>query len=238
MKQYFVSGHVRWCATQDGIVLLDLKSGKYLGLGAIEANALKLVVRNWREIEFDINNGGAREAIVDGESLATQLISSSLLSVDSQEHNNLSASPYPYTSISHSEVLSIEKPHLAFLANLAISHLIALRLFRTATLEFIVNRISSRKKLHTPINNHDTESVRHYACIYLHLRPMIFTSRDRCFLDSLTLVEFLSRYGVFPLWVFGTKTQPFGAHCWVQYDSHVLNDTPEVARGFTPILVV
>jgi hypothetical protein len=52
------------------------------------------------------------------------------------------------------------------------------------------------------------------------------------------LVNFLAGYGVFPQWVFGVKTDPFYAHCWVQQGSFVFNDTPDYIRGFSPILVV
>jgi hypothetical protein len=59
-----------------------------------------------------------------------------------------------------------------------------------------------------------------------------------CLFDSLALVEFLARYDVFPHWVFAVKMEPFGAHCWVQDGSVVLNDTVEYVREFTPIMVI
>jgi hypothetical protein len=34
------------------------------------------------------------------------------------------------------------------------------------------------------------------------------------------------------------KLEPFGAHCWIQDDDTVLNDTVEVVRQYTPVLVV
>lgn len=69
------------------------------------------------------------------------------------------------------------------------------------------------------------------------LRPFYFR-QYRCLFDSLALIEFLARFGHFPSWVFGVKTDPFGAHCWVQDGKHVLNDDFERVRIFTPIMAV
>ena len=55
---------------------------------------------------------------------------------------------------------------------------------------------------------------------------------------ALDLRFFLARYGVFPTWVFGVKTDPFYPHCWIQQGDFVFNDTPDYIRGFSPILVV
>jgi hypothetical protein len=73
---------------------------------------------------------------------------------------------------------------------------------------------------------------------FVHLRPLFYTTREACLLDSLTLTHFLARYGVFPTWVFGVKTDPFYAHCWVQQGDFVFNDSPDFIKGFSPILVV
>jgi len=32
--------------------------------------------------------------------------------------------------------------------------------------------------------------------------------------------------------------RPFQAHCWVQFEDHVLNDHLDNVRNFTPILIV
>jgi hypothetical protein len=54
----------------------------------------------------------------------------------------------------------------------------------------------------------------------------------------LALIEFLARRRLYPLWVFGVQAQPFGAHCWVQSNGHLLNEGMEYARQFTPIMSV
>ena len=63
------------------------------------------------------------------------------------------------------------------------------------------------------------------------------TMQDRLY-DSLALLEYLARYGIYADWVFGVQTRPFAAHCWVQHGDIVFNDTVEHVSGYTPIMVV
>jgi hypothetical protein len=74
--------------------------------------------------------------------------------------------------------------------------------------------------------------------IYLRLRPFLLTAKNQCLLDSLVLVEFLAAYDLFPLWVVGVRTGPFGAHSWVQQDGTAFNASAEYSRSFSPILAV
>jgi Transglutaminase-like superfamily len=59
-----------------------------------------------------------------------------------------------------------------------------------------------------------------------------------CLMRSLQQRLFLSRRGHAAAWVFGVRTWPFEAHCWLQAGEVVLDDTPAHAAGFAPILVV
>lgn len=70
------------------------------------------------------------------------------------------------------------------------------------------------------------------------LRPLAFKKTNECFLYCLALSEFLSKYGIFPSWVFAVRADPFVAHCWLQYDDQVLTDIPFNLRRMVPILVL
>src|SRR5262249_33308461 len=70
------------------------------------------------------------------------------------------------------------------------------------------------------------QSVREHVATYAHLRPLLFTAKDACLFDALALGNYLARYGIFATWVFGVQTGPFAAHCWLQHEGVVLNDTP------------
>jgi hypothetical protein len=73
---------------------------------------------------------------------------------------------------------------------------------------------------------------------FIRFRVFAFSSRNECLFDSLALLEFLARYDIHPDWIFGVQTRPFAAHCWVQSDDVVFNDTVENVSVYTPIMVV
>ncbi len=59
-----------------------------------------------------------------------------------------------------------------------------------------------------------------------------------CLYQSFLLLEILRRRGLSADWVFGVRTWPFYAHCWVQAGDVVLNDTVDHVTSFEPIMVV
>lgn len=73
---------------------------------------------------------------------------------------------------------------------------------------------------------------------FLRMRTWFYTAHNYCLLDSLTLAQFLLRRRISATLVLGIETSPFGAHAWVQIGDVVINDSVEVVRRYTPILVV
>lgn len=59
-----------------------------------------------------------------------------------------------------------------------------------------------------------------------------------CLLDSLALLQFLSRRGFPASLVFAVTPEPFAAHCWVQSGDIVLNETLSDANAHTPIRAI
>ena len=103
----------------------------------------------------------------------------------------------------------------------------------------IVADVRARKARRLPqARPPDPARERALLMTFVHLRPLFYTVRRACLLDSLTLVHFLAASGVYPQWVFGVRTAPFDAHCWVQRDEVLFNDTPDRVRQYSPILLV
>lgn len=59
-----------------------------------------------------------------------------------------------------------------------------------------------------------------------------------CLHRSFMLIHFLAERGVAADWVFGVRTWPFAAHCWVQIGALVVGDDLHKVARYTPILVV
>jgi hypothetical protein len=60
----------------------------------------------------------------------------------------------------------------------------------------------------------------------------------QCLLRSFMLLRLLSRRGHGARWVFGVRTWPFRAHCWLQCGEVVLDDHPDRVAAFARILVL
>jgi len=59
-----------------------------------------------------------------------------------------------------------------------------------------------------------------------------------CLYRAFVLLGLLRRAGQDAVWVFGVRTWPFSAHCWLQVGDAVLDDDPERVGAYTPILAV
>ncbi|MBE7219102.1 MAG: lasso peptide biosynthesis B2 protein [Caulobacteraceae bacterium] len=57
-----------------------------------------------------------------------------------------------------------------------------------------------------------------------------------CLWRAYLLRLFLRRGGCDADWMFGVRTWPFRAHCWLQLGEVVLDDEPRAVRPYTPIL--
>ena len=86
-------------------------------------------------------------------------------------------------------------------------------------------------------NGHDmsntdriVDEARRFAEVHLYLPRLA-----RCLPHSLALNAFLQRRECPSQLVFGVRTHPFEAHCWVQSGAVVLNDTLSHVRWYTPI---
>lgn len=86
--------------------------------------------------------------------------------------------------------------------------------------------------------NRDRNDVEKITDLFLRARPIFFSKKDNCLLNSLSLVNFLSYYGVGSTLFFGVKLEPFQAHAWVEHDGILLADMPANVHRYAVILEV
>lgn len=67
---------------------------------------------------------------------------------------------------------------------------------------------------------------------------LLRTAADRCLPRSIALALCLASDGVRANVIIGVKLAPFGAHCWAQKGTDVLNDSVEEVLRYRPILVI
>lgn len=62
--------------------------------------------------------------------------------------------------------------------------------------------------------------------------------KPNCLLDSIALIHWLGGAAASASLVFGVKLAPFAAHCWVQSETHLLNDRSDHVGRFAPVRVI
>ncbi|WP_312144747.1 lasso peptide biosynthesis B2 protein [Brevundimonas sp.] len=66
-------------------------------------------------------------------------------------------------------------------------------------------------------------------------RPWI-PFEGECLQRAFQLRYYLARFGIATDWIFGVRTWPFSAHCWLQIGDMVVGDRLERVRRYTPIM--
>lgn len=210
-------------------MLLDVNADRYLALESAEAAKVSPFIRGW-PLLADCNT--APDATLLGE-----LVHRSLLTRD--EGAGRDASPVAIQRPSTDFPLRHSLPSLRTSEVLgAVAAIVrAATLMRFVPLSRIVRRVSRRRNRFAGAEP-AIEEARRLADVFDCVRPFLFSARDACLVECFSLLEFLASHGIYPLWVFGVRTKPFAAHCWLQHESSVLNDCVERTGSFTPIMTV
>jgi hypothetical protein len=239
MQPYLLAPHVYPCVSGQHVVLMDLERDKYVAV--VPAHRLAAWVRGWPvgsihtpDPSLDVDAGA--------DALVAQMLAHGMLVSD--PHVGKPAVPVSAARATRSLVefdLDV-RPRAAgaLLLRFGRSYLQAQLSLKLRPIQAIVETVRDRKSLWTSRGAREADPVRLRALVsaFTRLRPLFYTLRSACLLDSLTMVRFLDAEGIHPEWVFGVKTDPFDAHCWVQQGEVVLNDAPDRVRQYSPILVV
>lgn len=236
MRQLEVPAHVHVCVDGDYVVFLDVRNDRYWALDAAGSQALACLVRGWPTND---SSQAAHARARSEPNAARPLIEKGLL-CDPQESSK------PATPI------RVDPPTLELLdeaENAGRGKASALRFLVATTLATVALRHQSFERLIEGAHRRkqrrgasagrlDVAKAARVVADFETWRPLLFSARDACLLSSLVLIEFLARHDVFPHWVFGVQARPFAAHCWIQHEDILFNDTIEHVRRYTPIMVI
>ena len=240
---YFLSPHVHLCVAGKQVILLDLERDKYLAVA--HAHPIGKSVRGWPlpptgPVPSAQDAGPARVPGPENGGLLAQMISQGLLVTDPALGKEAApvVTDQPKVALVEFDLYARPRPTLGQLWNFCAAFVVARWSLKHRPIKEVVQAARQRKRHASATSSVDIAVIRELVTAFAHMRPLFYTARDGCLLDSVTLTHFLARYGVFPTWVFGVQTDPFYAHCWVQHGDFVFNDTPDFIKGFSPILVV
>jgi hypothetical protein len=234
-----LASHVRACAHDGQVILLDLRRSRYLGVSGTRSAALASVVSGWPHAKGSFQSAASLPG-PDIEALAAPLLRQGLLTRTPAVAQAAAGVTLPEATRSLNAedfVGSVSVGATRFVRFVRCSASASLSL-RVLSLQRIARRIASLRAQHgAKAVSPTSQPLRDAVAAYLRLRPLMLTAHDRCLHDSLTLLAFLGAEGWRPNWVIGVTTQPFRAHAWVQAGDLVLSDLHENVRRYTPILV-
>jgi Transglutaminase-like superfamily len=237
MARYALAEHVFLCLDGDHLVLLDLKADRYWALEASKTAGLASLVAGWPVT--GAVSGAAEEAPSEEITAVIDLLRARRLLVDTSPPGK-DATPVSATrpvAELLSETETAPGPPAGSWLTFVKASVIAKFVLRIRPFERVIRKVR-RRKAELGSQAPDLQHVRKLVEAFTRYRIFLFSSKDECLYDSLALIEYLARHGVYPDWVFGVQTRPFIAHCWVQYGGVVFNDTVEHVSGYTPIMVV
>ncbi len=232
----FLQSHVFLCRGKRHWVVLDSARDQYHCISRHQFEALGPLLQGW-EGSAAPGNGGAASIPADAIGLANQLLQLNILSEGPAGAKDALPIQYPAPA----EAIDVDSPASSrwltytHARSFFASSARASRELREKRFPFILDQVRARKAARGVA--FELERAVSLAAVFDRLRPFYAAGYD-CLPDSLRLIHFLARFGIFPDWVFGVIADPFEAHCWVQAGSVVLNDRVERVSAFTPIMYI
>ena len=237
MARYGLARHVFVCRDEEYIVVLDLKRDRYFALEAAKTAALSPVLPGW---PAPLPEQAPTQQEIE-QAAAPLLRQGWLLEGSAGKEATPARVPAALADLTGAEDAARAKVGVrtvvAFVAA-SIFAKFALRFFR---FERVIRRVAARnakRANRTTPQPSDSERVRQLVDAFVRMRVFLFTAREECLHDSLAVLEFLARHEIFPSWVFAVRARPFAAHCWVQYEDVVCNDSVEHVSSYVPIMMV
>jgi transglutaminase superfamily protein len=253
MPQYLMARHVFLCMQGEHVVFLDVRKDRYFALESARTAGLGHFVPGWpvpARMASDAVHGNCNSAApalaeqLDHGALSgviSLLLEKGILTIETDGGKPANETvAEPIRGDVGADSLD-ETPHIGVFRFLRfVSAAVRARLLlKYRTFEVVVERVrrrgESRRASGPSVSESDLQGL---VVSFATLRPFFFAARDACLFDALSLSEFLAGYGVYPRWVFGVQSRPFAAHCWLQLDGVVLNDTVDHVKRYTPIMVV
>jgi hypothetical protein len=248
MSPYLLTPHAHLCVVDGHAVFLDLKRDAYSALDRAASRLVSSLVEGWPasagnavgEPPRPETGPGALTQLLDprGRAIAESLATEGLLTLGTEGR---SARPAAVDAVlvSASAEATLAPIRPAEFHRFVSACIRAKWMLTFWPLQRAVRRVATRNAVAGEIwEPFDLERARPLLACYARMQPHAFSPYDACLRNSLTLLEFLAAYRLYPSWVFGVALAPFAAHCWLQAGPVVLNDSVGHVGCYTPIMVV
>jgi Transglutaminase-like superfamily len=240
---YYLANHIFACATLHGAVFLDLRRNRYFGLNLSDVVSLADSVSDWPAKRFP---GQTVPAVpLDGprkNALAQSLLEAKVLHLSQPSECGIGRSTFPLDGDLASvgdEIITEARVRTAHVISFLLSLLSAYVSLRFLSLSTTVRIVHGRKaRAISRGYRFDSHRAAELTFIFRRLRVYLFSANGNCMLHALALVNFMAKYHEFPSWVLGVRTEPWGAHSWVQHEMLLLDTNPSKVCPYIPLLSV
>jgi hypothetical protein len=213
---------VSYCSCGGRFIFLDLHKDRYFALSAETERGFA------RLIEED--------ALDPASAKAVERLAAAGLIVASREGRRLQ----PPVSPSAPRSSLVREP--GQLSRMALAHaLTRLVLSAWSTRVLPLDRrvaLLTRRKANVPATASYRPDVVDNIARAFAFAGLIASPINQCLPRSFAVAHALLDKKVRPDLIFGVRAQPFGAHCWVQVGSQLVNESLDEVRNFVPILAV
>ncbi len=237
--RYFVARRAYICQVRRHCIILDVHNNQYLCIPLKDFAALGPLIHGWRDNTHDVASP-TRGHCEDVQGLKDQLLAKGVLCESREAGRELSESPIT-RPISVLDVEHVSVPmtrQMLHAPSFFLACTMADRWLRQRTFESTLQSARALKARHAHhAECFDFQRARILVATFHTLR-LWYPRACICLFDSLALLGFLSLHGVYPRWTFGVMADPFQAHCWLQEESVLFNDTLARVSAYTPIMMV
>ncbi|UNU44519.1 lasso peptide biosynthesis B2 protein [Sphingopyxis sp. YF1] len=208
---------VGFCHAGDDLIFLDVRRDRYIELrGERRAAFERLCAR-------EPNDSEAMEGLIDTGLFARSETATAIVPLDVDVPTmDLAAAPIP-------------RNRLASIAAAAHSLYWARQALLPGRLATTLDGFAAAKRARP--SDPDDIGLAALASVYGEARRWVPVP-PRCLVDALALYRLSLRNGFVPTLIFGVRSSPFAAHCWLQSHSAVLTGTAEEAHNYHPVLAI
>lgn len=229
----YLRKNVKFCHVDGSAIFLDIPNDKYQYINSKQAEALQKLGKTGGE-DGRLTPSKASFDILSG------LVSEGLLTYNSDCGVEIKPTSHPSPTASVYDNYWERTLHPTVTLNLLIAHWSARRDVTSKSFSKLLET-ATRKKLATKRSTPSSpkkDGVLESAQQIVDSRSFLYSSFDKCYLDSYTFFLYFINKGISVYWVFGVDLFPFKAHCWIEYQGVVLNDSLERTLAFTPIHII
>jgi Transglutaminase-like superfamily len=219
---------------EGGLVFLNLKSDNYTYLTPDDARRILPLISGANAV---IDDYGKDEDTAETGPIIQELKRAGLVTAG---QSGRPFEPIHYDAVVRElpRLVGSDRPHLGLRHVFAFCRAVLLSkiLLKLVSLDRVVEFVRKRKvKAERKTNIYSRGELTE---VYRRLRPLLLTRKDQCLLDSLSLVMFLTSYGVRASLRFGVRLGPFRAHAWVQDQGTIFDEMAALVHEYTVILEV